>query len=253
MVGCGLEGHSRERARAHAHTHTLLCHLRQQRRRRRPHVASFAVATEAWSYKRRRPRQRGGEGRGSNRATSTRRFFPHANGNDRDVCPFGCVIRASQRISPVAGVAPANRRSDKSTDRRTDGRTDAEDRAKAALGAAPFLRPRCRCRRERSGKIASTSSSLFTTIECAIRVAPFIAAGPFFASELGQNNARAIGRIGDASEASSAARRQWNRFLPAILPLSVDRRCHYRLHTVNMSTRDGNGAVGSAHWHLFCN
>ena len=157
--------------------------------------------------------------------------FPHANGNDRDVCPFGCVIRASQRISPVAGVAPANRRSDKST----DGRTDAEDRAKAALGAAPFLRPRCRCRRERSGKIASTSSSLFTTIECAIRVAPFIAAGPFFASELGQNNARAIGRIGDASEASSAARRQWNRFLPAILPLSVDRRCHYRLHTVNMS------------------
>ena len=124
MVGCGLEGHSRERARAHAHTHTLLCHLRQQRRRRRrPHVASFAVATEAWSYKRRRPRQRGGEGRGSNRATSTRRFFPHANGNDRDVCPFGCVIRASQRISPVAGVAPANRRSDKSTDGRTDGRT----------------------------------------------------------------------------------------------------------------------------------
>ena len=84
----------------------------------------------------------GGEGRGrgggSNPATSIRRFFP--NGNDRDVCPFGCVIRASLRSTrapAVTGVAPANHRSDKSTGRRKEG---IEQRRRSVR----LPRPRCR-------------------------------------------------------------------------------------------------------------
>ena len=191
MVGCGLAGHTR------THTHTRRRRrLRQQRRRRRAYVASFAVATEAW-YKRRRwrrPRQRGRQ-QPSNLNSS---FLPERQRPRR----LPVRLRHTRVTAYLAGGGrcpgqpPVGQ-----IDGPTDGRTQRieQRRRSERLPSCGLVVGVVESDRARS--LASTSSSLFTTIECAIRVAPFIAAGPFFASELGQNNARAIaiGRIGEAS------------------------------------------------------
>ena len=141
---------------AHAHAYTTLPRRQRRRRRRRRRAHVRVVATEAW-YKTAAV-ERHGEGRDQQPHSVVSSIREPANGNDRGVCPlFGCVIRASLRgaAPAVTGVAPANRRSDKSSDGRCSLRPASRGGLDFGDGTSSLAR-----------SLASTSPPLlFTTIE----------------------------------------------------------------------------------------